>query len=70
MADGVRTMRRSLQRAREQLSREDLLGFDTHRWVETIEPKTHASGKAAQPSVSRVGGTVGSKIGTKAGPIA
>ena len=54
-------MAKSLQRARELLSRENLVGFDTSEWAAQ-------SGKdKIRSSASKVGGKIGAKIGTKAG---
>ena len=59
-------MARSLQRARELLSREDLIGFDSSNWAVTAETRKE---KAAEIrlSASKVGGKVGTKLGAKVG---
>ena len=54
-------MARSLQRTREVLSRENLIGFDTSEWAEAA-----AKGQI-RSSGAKVGNKVGGKIGTKAG---
>jgi hypothetical protein len=58
-------MAKSLKRARERLSREDLIGFDTSEWAAAGAGKQ--SGAAIRSSAAKVGGKIGAKIGTKAG---
>ena len=59
-------MAKSLKRARERLSREDLIGFDTSEWAAAAGARKE-SGAAIRSSAAKVGGKVGAKIGTKAG---
>ena len=59
-------MAKSLKRARERLSREDLIGFDTSGWTVAASARKE-SGAAIRSSAAKVGGKVGAKIGTKAG---
>ena len=63
---GVGRMARSLQRTRELLSRENLIGFDTSEWAEAAgQEKTRSSGAKVG---NKVGGKIGTKAGLKAGP--
>ncbi len=63
-------MAKSLKRARERLSREDLVGFDTSEWAAAAGAGKQ-SGAAIRSSAAKVGGKaglkIGAKIGTKAG---
>ena len=59
-------MAKSLKRARERLSREDLVGFDTSEWAAPAGSGKQ-SGAAIRSSAAKVGGKIGAKIGTKAG---
>jgi len=59
-------MAKSLKRARERLSREDLIGFDTSEWAAAAGAGKQ-SGAAIRSSAAKVGGKIGAKIGTKAG---
>ena len=54
-------MAKSLKRARELLSRENLIGFDTSEWAEP------AAKEQTRSAAAKVGGKIGAKIGTKAG---
>jgi hypothetical protein len=56
-------MAKSLKRARELLSREDLIGFDTSEWAAAAAPRKQ-SGAGIRSSAAKVGG----KAGIKAGP--
>ena len=55
-------MAKSLQRAREILSRENLVGFDTSEWA------AEAGNDKIRSSAAKVGGKIGTKAGVKAGP--
>ena len=55
-------MAKSLQRAREILSRENLVGFDTSEWA------AEAGKDKIRSSAAKVGGKIGTKAGVKAGP--
>jgi hypothetical protein len=59
-------MAKSLKRARELLSREDLIGFDTSEWAAAAGARKE-SGAAIRSSAAKVGGKAGPKIGAKIG---
>ena len=59
-------MAKSLRRARERLSREDLIGFDTSEWAAAAGAGKQ-SGAALRSSAAKVGGKAGPKIGAKVG---
>ena len=59
-------MAKSLKRARERLSREDLIGFDTSEWA-AAAGAGEQGGAAIRSSAAKVGGKAGPKIGAKIG---
>jgi hypothetical protein len=54
-------MAKSLNRARELLSLEDLIGFDTSKWAAAAGARKE--GGAVRCSVAKVGNKVGNKTG-------